>query len=114
MLDANLKPQLKTYWKGHPPIEIVASLDDSAKSQGKKKKKKRRNCGAARRHRVAVERVRSWNAAATPTQAVVLDREPGQDTGSVSPSSAMGHEFTSLRAGGCLQWGGHPLRSTTP
>jgi alkyl hydroperoxide reductase subunit F len=34
MLDANLKTQLKTYLeKVSNPIEIVASLDDSAKSQ---------------------------------------------------------------------------------
>src|ERR1700733_2873730 len=34
MLDANLKTQLKTYLeKVSRPIEIVASLDDSAKSQ---------------------------------------------------------------------------------
>ncbi|MEZ0604045.1 alkyl hydroperoxide reductase subunit F [Paraburkholderia sp. IW21] len=103
MLDANLKTQLKTYLeKVSRPIEIVASLDDSAKSQ---------------------ELLALLNDIATLSERVtVIERrgddqrkpsfsigEPGKATGIRFAGIPMGHEFTSLVLA-LLQVGGHPVK----
>lgn len=103
MLDANLKTQLKTYLeKVSRPIEIVASLDDSAKSQ---------------------ELLALLNDIATLSERVtVIERrgddqrkpsfsigEPGKATGICFAGIPMGHEFTSLVLA-LLQVGGHPVK----
>ncbi|WP_133645457.1 alkyl hydroperoxide reductase subunit F [Paraburkholderia flava] len=103
MLDANLKTQLKTYLeKVTRPIELVASVDDSAKSQ---------------------ELLALLNDIATlSTRVTVIERrgdaerkpsftigEPGKDTGIRFAGIPMGHEFTSLVLA-LLQVGGHPIK----
>jgi NADH-dependent peroxiredoxin subunit F len=103
MLDANLKTQLKTYLeKVSRPIEIVASLDDSAKSQ---------------------ELLALLNDIATLSErVVVIERrgdserkpsfsigQPGKETGIRFAGIPMGHEFTSLVLA-LLQVGGHPVK----
>ncbi|RMH86865.1 alkyl hydroperoxide reductase subunit F [Pseudomonas sp. AOB-7] len=102
MLDANLKTQLKAYLeKVTQPFEIVASLDDSAKSQellgllqdivGLTDKITLKTDGSdARRPSFALNR-------------------PGEDTGVAFAGIPMGHEFTSLVLA-LLQVGGHPSK----
>ncbi|WFC61650.1 alkyl hydroperoxide reductase subunit F [Pseudomonas sp. REST10] len=102
MLDANLKAQLKAYLeKVTQPFEIVASLDDSAKSQellgllndivGLTDKITLKTDGSdARRPSFALNR-------------------PGEDTGVAFAGIPMGHEFTSLVLA-LLQVGGHPSK----
>ena len=102
MLDANLKAQLKAYLeKVTLPFEIVASLDDSAKSQellgllqdivGLTDKITLKTDGSdARRPSFALNR-------------------PGEDTGVAFAGIPMGHEFTSLVLA-LLQVGGHPSK----
>ncbi|MBA2779816.1 alkyl hydroperoxide reductase subunit F [Billgrantia kenyensis] len=100
MLDDNLKSQLKAYLqKVTQPFEIVASLDDGAKSQelhgllkdidGLSDKITLRLDGTdARKPSFALNR-------------------PGEETGLVFAGIPMGHEFTSLVLA-LLQVGGHP------
>jgi alkyl hydroperoxide reductase subunit F len=103
MLDANLKTQLKAYLeKVSRPIEIVASVDDSAKSQ---------------------EMLALLNDIATLSERVsVIERrgdderkpsfsigEPGKAAGIRFAGIPMGHEFTSLVLA-LLQTGGHPIK----
>ncbi|WP_118181219.1 alkyl hydroperoxide reductase subunit F [Paraburkholderia phosphatilytica] len=103
MLDANLKTQLKTYLeKVSRPIELVASVDDSAKSQ---------------------ELLALLNDIATLSARVtVIERrgdderkpsfsigQPGQAAGIRFAGIPMGHEFTSLVLA-LLQVGGHPIK----
>ena len=102
MLDANLKAQLKAYLeKVTLPFEIVASLDDSAKSQellgmlqdivGLTDKITLKTDGSdARRPSFALNRL-------------------GEDTGVAFAGIPMGHEFTSLVLA-LLQVGGHPSK----
>ncbi|MGK4361326.1 alkyl hydroperoxide reductase subunit F [Ectopseudomonas chengduensis] len=102
MLDANLKAQLKAYLeKVTLPFEIVASLDDGAKSQellgllqdivGLTDKITLKTDGSdARRPSFALNR-------------------PGEDTGVAFAGIPMGHEFTSLVLA-LLQVGGHPSK----
>ncbi|WP_068829777.1 alkyl hydroperoxide reductase subunit F [Pseudomonas sp. BMS12] len=102
MLDANLKTQLKAYLeKVTQPFEIVASLDDGAKSQellgllqdivGLTGKITLKTDGSdARRPSFALNR-------------------PGEDTGVSFAGIPMGHEFTSLVLA-LLQVGGHPSK----
>ncbi|MGA4449896.1 alkyl hydroperoxide reductase subunit F [Ectopseudomonas chengduensis] len=102
MLDANLKAQLKAYLeKVTLPFEIVASLDDGAKSQellgllqdivGLTDKITLKTDGSdARRPSFALNR-------------------PGEDTGVAFAGIPMGHEFTSLVLA-LLQMGGHPSK----
>ena len=102
MLDANLKTQLKAYLeKVTQPFEIVASLDDGAKSQellallqdivGLTDKITLKTDGSdARRPSFALNR-------------------PGEDTGVSFAGIPMGHEFTSLVLA-LLQVGGHPSK----
>ena len=103
MLDANLKTQLKTYLeKVTRPIEIVASVDDSPKSQ---------------------ELLALLGDIATLTERVTVieqrddnERKPSFSIGERGKAAGirfagipMGHEFTSLVLA-LLQVGGHPVK----
>ncbi len=104
MLDDNLKTQLKAYLaKVTQPFEIVASLDDGAKSKelhglltdivGLTDKITLKLDGQdARRPSFALNR-------------------PGEETGVVFAGLPMGHEFTSLVLA-LLQVGGHPPKAS--
>jgi alkyl hydroperoxide reductase subunit F len=100
MLDANIQTQLKAYLERlQHPIELVASLDDSAKSQ---------------EMRVLLEDIRPLSSqvsirydgqdARRPSFAVGRPGEPARIHFAGIP---MGHEFTSLVLA-LLQTGGHP------
>lgn len=103
MLDENLKTQLQAYLeKLVQPIELVAALDDSAKSQEldellhqiaalSDKISLRRDDGEARKPSFAINRV-------------------GTDIGVRFAGIPMGHEFTSLVLA-LLQVGGHPSKA---
>ena len=100
MLDANIKTQLKAYLeKLQTPIELVASLDDSAAAREmhsllsdiaslSDKVSVRENSDAARRPSFAIGR-------------------PGEVARITFAGLPMGHEFTSLILA-LLQTGGHP------
>ncbi|MGF7131018.1 alkyl hydroperoxide reductase subunit F [Paraburkholderia sp. EB58] len=103
MLDANLKTQLKSYLeKVSRPIQIVASLDDSAKSQ---------------ELLALLEDIASLSERVTVIERRGDDQrkpsfsigEPGKDTGIRFAGIPMGHEFTSLVLA-LLQVGGHPIK----
>jgi alkyl hydroperoxide reductase subunit F len=103
MLDANLKTQLKTYLeKVSRPIEIVASLDDSAKSQ---ELLALLNDIATLSERVSVVE-RRGDSERKPSFSI---GEPGKETGIRFAGIPMGHEFTSLVLA-LLQVGGHPVK----
>ncbi|RFU44596.1 alkyl hydroperoxide reductase subunit F [Paraburkholderia sp. DHOC27] len=103
MLDANLKTQLKTYLeKVSRPIEIVASLDDSAKSQ---ELRALLDDIASLSERVSVVE-RSEGEQRKPSFSI---GEPGKATGIRFAGIPMGHEFTSLVLA-LLQVGGHPVK----
>jgi alkyl hydroperoxide reductase subunit F len=103
MLDANLKNQLKSYLeKVSRPIEIVASVDGSAKSQ----------------ELIAL----LGDIAALSSRITVIERrddearkpsfsigEPGKPAGIRFAGIPLGHEFTSLVLA-LLQTGGHPIK----
>ena len=103
MLDANLKTQLKSYLeKVSRPIEIVAALDDGAKSQ---------------ELLALLEDIASLSERVTVIERRGDDQrkpsfsigEPGKDTGIRFAGIPMGHEFTSLVLA-LLQVGGHPVK----
>jgi alkyl hydroperoxide reductase subunit F len=103
MLDANLKTQLKTYLeKVVQPIEIVASLDDSAK---------------AREMKELLAEIDGLSDKITLVEDSTADvRRPsfsinraGTDVGVRFAGIPMGHEFTSLVLA-LLQVGGHTIR----
>ena len=103
MLDANLKTQLKSYLeKVSRPIEIVASLDDSAKSQ---ELLALLNDIASLSERVTVVE-RRGDDQRKPSFSI---GEPGKDAGIRFAGIPMGHEFTSLVLA-LLQVGGHPVK----
>ncbi len=103
MLDANLKNQLKSYLdKITRPIELVASLDDGAKSQELLSLLK--EIGELSTRVTVVER--RDDAERKPSFTI---GEPGQATGIRFAGIPMGHEFTSLVLA-LLQAGGHPLK----
>jgi alkyl hydroperoxide reductase subunit F len=103
MLDANLKTQLKSYLeKVSRPIEIVASLDDGAKSQ---ELLALLNDIATLSERVTVTERRGDNER-KPSFSI---GEPGKETGIRFAGIPMGHEFTSLVLA-LLQVGGHPVK----
>jgi alkyl hydroperoxide reductase subunit F len=104
MLDANLKTQLKSYLERvTQPIEIVASLDDGAKS------------------REMLELLK--DVASLSSQITLLDNgddarkpsfsinRPGADISLRFAGIPMGHEFTSLVLA-LLQVGGHPSKAS--
>lgn len=102
MLDANLKAQLKAYLeKVTLPFEIVASLDDSAKSQ--------ELLGMLQDIVGLTDKITlktDGNDARRPSFAL---NRPGEDTGVAFAGIPMGHEFTSLVLA-LLQVGGHPSK----
>lgn len=103
MLDANLKTQLKTYLeKITRPIEIVASVDDSAKSQ---ELLALLNDIASLSERVVIIERRGGDER-KPSFSI---GEPGKATGIRFAGIPMGHEFTSLVLA-LLQAGGHPVK----
>ena len=100
MLDDNLKSQLKAYLqKVTQPFEIVASLDDGAKSQ---------ELHGLLKDIVALCDKITLRLDGTDARkpSFALNR-PGEETGVVFAGIPMGHEFTSLVLA-LLQVGGHP------
>ncbi|NWB67925.1 alkyl hydroperoxide reductase subunit F [Pseudomonas sp. I8001] len=104
MLDANLKAQLKSYLERvTQPIEIVASLDDGAKSQEM----------LALLQDVAslstlITLKSDGNDARKPSFSI---NRPGADISLRFAGIPMGHEFTSLVLA-LLQVGGHPSKAS--
>ncbi len=102
MLDANLKAQLKAYLeKVTLPFEIVASLDDSAKSQ--------ELLGLLQDIVGLTDKITlktDGRDARRPSFSLV---RPGADIGLTFAGIPMGHEFTSLVLA-LLQVGGHPSK----
>ncbi|MBS9403415.1 alkyl hydroperoxide reductase subunit F [Halomonas sp. TRM85114] len=104
MLDDNLKSQLSAYLnKVTQPFEIVASLNDDAKSQ--------------ELHRLLTDIVGLTDKITLTTDgddtrrpSFTLKRS-GQETGIVFAGIPMGHEFTSLVLA-LLQVGGHPPKAS--
>src|SRR3546814_3283099 len=102
MLDANLKSQLKSYMEMISlPVEIVASLDDSAKSQ---------------ELRGLLQEIELMSDKITLTERSDNERKPsfsinrsGTDISVRFAGIPMGHEFTSLVLA-LLQVGGHPIK----
>ena len=103
MLDANLKTQLKAYLeKVTQPIEIVASLDDSAKSAELNELLEEI---ASLSDRIAL--VRRDDDKRKPSFAI---NRVGSDIGVRLAGIPLGHEFTSLVLA-LLQVGGHPSKT---
>ena len=103
MLDANLKTQLKAYLeKVTQPIEIVASLDDSAKSAELNELLEEI---ASLSGRIAL--VRRDDDERKPSFAI---NRVGSDIGVRFAGIPLGHEFTSLVLA-LLQVGGHPSKT---
>ncbi|MFT4190758.1 MAG: alkyl hydroperoxide reductase subunit F [Comamonas sp.] len=106
MLDANLKSQLKTYLERvTQSIEIVASLDDSAKSQETLALLQDID-GLSDKITLVVRRGAEADAR-TPSFSI---SQPGQAAGVRFAGLPMGHEFTSLVLA-LLQVGGHPSKA---
>ncbi|MDP3813967.1 alkyl hydroperoxide reductase subunit F [Pseudomonas sp.] len=102
MLDATLKAQLKAYLeKVTQPFEIVASLDDSAKSQ---ELLDLLNDIVSLSDKIALRS--DGDDARRPSFAL---HRPGADIGLRFAGIPMGHEFTSLVLA-LLQVGGHPSK----
>ena len=102
MLDANLKSQLQTYLeKVTQPFEIVASLDDSAKSQ-ELLDLLNDIVGLTDKFTLLTD----GNAVRRPSFSL---NRPGADIGLTFAGIPMGHEFTSLVLA-LLQVGGHPSK----
>ncbi|MFJ3057842.1 alkyl hydroperoxide reductase subunit F [Herbaspirillum sp. NPDC087042] len=105
MLDANLKTQLKAYLeKVSHPIEIVASLDDGAKSR-EMQELLQDIVLLSDRIKLVEQRDSAANAR---TPSFTLNR-PGTDISVEFAAIPMGHEFTSLVLA-LLQVGGHPVK----
>ena len=104
MLDANLKAQLKSYLERvTQPIEIVASLDDGAKSQEMLELLKD---VASLSSQIAL--LDNGNDARKPSFSI---NHPGSDISLRFAGIPMGHEFTSLVLA-LLQVGGHPSKAS--
>jgi alkyl hydroperoxide reductase subunit F len=103
MLDANLKTQLKAYLeKVVQPIEIVASLDDSEKSQ---EMQGLLNDIVELSDKITLIEHKG-GAARTPSFSI---NRAGSDVGVTFAGVPMGHEFTSLVLA-LLQVGGHAVK----
>lgn len=101
MLDANIKAQLQAYFeKLTQQIDIVANLDDSAKSR---EMLELLEDIAGLSGRITLEQHRNANER---TPSFSLNR-PGENIGLTFAGIPMGHEFTSLVLA-LLQVGGHP------
>ncbi|ROO34549.1 alkyl hydroperoxide reductase subunit F [Pseudomonas sp. 7SR1] len=104
MLDANLKAQLKSYLERvTQPIEIVASLDDGAKSQEMLALLKD---VASVSDKITL--LDNGNDARKPSFSL---NRPGADISLRFAGIPMGHEFTSLVLA-LLQVGGHPSKAS--
>jgi alkyl hydroperoxide reductase subunit F len=104
MLDTDLKTELKAYLeKVTHPIELVASLDDSAKSQELLSLLQDIESLSDR-----ISLSRNGNDARKPSFAI---NRSGTDVGVRFAGIPMGHEFTSLVLA-LLQVGGHPSKAT--
>ena len=104
MLDANLKAQLKSYLERITrPIEIVASLDDGAKSQ---EMLALLNDIVSSSDRITLD----TNGADARVPSFALN-SPGQDIKLRFAGLPMGHEFTSLVLA-LLQVGGYPSKAS--
>jgi NADH-dependent peroxiredoxin subunit F len=102
MLDAGMKTQLKAYLENlRMPIELVASVDDSAKSR---ELVELLNDIVAASDKVSLKT--DGSDARKPSFAIV---RPGTDIAVTFAGLPMGHEFTSLVLA-LLQVGGHPPR----
>ncbi|WP_404338033.1 alkyl hydroperoxide reductase subunit F [Sphingomonas sp. MMS12-HWE2-04] len=102
MLDANLTQQLKTYLVNiREPIELVASLDDAAKSRELGELLDEIAALSGKITVVAGDDIRK------PSFAI---RRTGTDIGVRFAGIPMGHEFTSLVLA-LLQVGGHPSKA---
>ncbi|MGO2345247.1 MAG: thioredoxin family protein, partial [Providencia sp.] len=103
MLDNNLQAQLKVYLeKLTKPLELVANLDDSNKSNEIKQLIEQI---AALSDKISV-RIEHNNSLRMPS---FLITNPGVDRGVRFAGSPLGHEFTSLVLA-LLQVGGHPSK----
>ncbi|TFL11373.1 alkyl hydroperoxide reductase subunit F [Pusillimonas caeni] len=103
MLDANLKTQLKSYLeKVSQPIEIVASLDEGAKSQ--ELRELLQEIDSLSERITLVEQ--SDDSQRKPSFSI---NRPGTDISVRFAGIPMGHEFTSLVLA-LLQVGGHPIK----
>ncbi|MCS2608934.1 alkyl hydroperoxide reductase subunit F [Halomonas dongshanensis] len=103
MLDANLKNQLKAYLeKVTQPFELVASLDDGAKSR---ELLQLLEDIASLSDKITLKS--DGNDSRVPSFAI---NRPGEATGVVFAGIPMGHEFTSLVLA-LLQVGGHPPKT---
>ena len=104
MLDTDLKTELKAYLeKVTHPIELVASLDDSAKSQELLSLLQDIESLSDR-----ISLSRNGDDARKPSFAI---NRSGTDVGVRFAGIPMGHEFTSLVLA-LLQVGGHPSKAT--
>ncbi|WP_460317846.1 alkyl hydroperoxide reductase subunit F [Pseudomonas ogarae] len=104
MLDANLKAQLKSYLERvTQPIEIVASLDDGAKSQ---EMLALLQDVASLSHQITL--LDNGSDARKPSFSL---SRPGADISLRFAGIPMGHEFTSLVLA-LLQVGGHPSKAS--
>lgn len=104
MLDANLKAQLKSYLERvTQPIEIVASLDDGAKSQEMLELLKDVTSLSNQ-----ITLLDNGDDARKPSFSI---NRPGADIGLRFAGIPMGHEFTSLVLA-LLQVGGHPSKAS--
>ncbi|MCE8011661.1 alkyl hydroperoxide reductase subunit F [Billgrantia desiderata SP1] len=100
MLDDNLKSQLKAYLqKVTQPFEIVASLDDGAKSQELH--------GLLKDIVALCDKITLRLDGMDARKPSFALNRPGEETGVVFAGIPMGHEFTSLVLA-LLQVGGHP------
>lgn len=103
MLDANLKGQLKAYMANiTQPIELVASLDEGAKSRELE--------GLLTEIAELSDKVSLILAGHDDRKPSFLIRRVGTDTGVTFAGIPMGHEFTSLVLA-LLQVGGHPSKA---
>jgi alkyl hydroperoxide reductase subunit F len=106
MLDANLKAQLKAYLeKVVQPIEIVASLDDSEKSQ---EMQGLLNDIVELSDKITLIEHKGAAATAPRSPSFSINRA-GSDIGVTFAGVPMGHEFTSLVLA-LLQVGGHAIK----
>jgi len=104
MLDANLKAQLKSYLERvTQPIEIVASLDDGAKS--KEMLELLKDVASLSTHITLLD---NGDDARKPSFSI---NRPGADISLRFAGIPMGHEFTSLVLA-LLQVGGHPSKAS--
>ena len=104
MLDANLKVQLKSYLERvTQPIELVASLDDSAKSE--------ELLGLLQDIDALSDKITLRNDGQDARKPSFSINRPGADIGVRFAGIPMGHEFTSLVLA-LLQVGGHPSKAS--